>query len=70
MYKVFVNDVPIILSTEKYIGENYTSIPIKRAKIKSIIKQVNRGQLTPGAWADMILFDPDVISITKMTQQY
>lgn len=46
MYKVFVNDVPIILSTEKYIGENYTSIPIKRAKIKSIIKQVNRGQLT------------------------
>ena len=46
MYKVFVNDVPIILSTEKYIGENYTSIPIKRAKIKRIIKQVNRGQLS------------------------
>ncbi len=46
MYKVFVNDVPIILSTEKYIGENYTSIPIKRAKIKRLIKQVNRGQLT------------------------
>ncbi|RXG24814.1 NUDIX hydrolase [Leeuwenhoekiella aequorea] len=46
MYKVFVNDVPIILSTEKYIGANYTSIPLKRAKIKSIIKQVNLGQLT------------------------
>lgn len=31
---------------------------------------VNRGQLTPGAWADMILFDPEVISITKMTQHF
>ena len=31
---------------------------------------INRGQLTPGAWADMILFDPDVISITKMTQHF
>ena len=46
MYKVFVNDVPIILSTEKYIGKNYTSIPIKRAKLKNIIKQVSRGQLS------------------------
>ena len=46
MYKVFVNDVPIILSTEKYIGKNYTSIPIKRAKLKNIIRQVSSGQLT------------------------
>ena len=23
-----------------------------------------------GAWADMILFDPDTISITKMTQHF
>ncbi len=46
MYKVFVNDVPIILSTEKYIGKNYTSLPIKRVKIKSVIKQIVRGELT------------------------
>lgn len=31
---------------------------------------IDRGQLTPGAWADMILFDPDTISITKMTQHF
>lgn len=46
MYKVFVNDVPIILSTEKYIGKNYTSIPIKRAKVKNLIKQISRGNLS------------------------
>ena len=45
MYKVFVNDVPIILSTEKYIGKNYTSIPIKRADLKKIIKKVAKGEL-------------------------
>jgi N-acyl-D-aspartate/D-glutamate deacylase len=27
---------------------------------------VDRGRLTRGAWADMILFDPDRIAITKM----
>ncbi len=31
---------------------------------------VDRGRLTPGAWADMILFDPEVISITKMEQHF
>ena len=31
---------------------------------------IDRGQLTVGAWADMILFDPDTISITKMTQHF
>lgn len=30
----------------------------------------NRGRLTPGAWADMILFDPDAISITNMEQHF
>ncbi len=28
----------------------------------------DRGRLTPGAWADMILFDPERISITKPTR--
>ena len=27
---------------------------------------LERGRLTPGAWADMMLFDPDTITITKM----
>jgi N-acyl-D-amino-acid deacylase len=30
----------------------------------------DRGQLTPGAWADMILFDPETISITKMERHF
>ena len=46
MYKVFVNDVPLILSTEKYIGENYLSKPIKTARIKKIIKKIDKGELT------------------------
>lgn len=45
MYKVFVNDIPLILSTEKDIGNQYTSIPIKTAKIKRIIKKVSKGEL-------------------------
>ncbi len=31
---------------------------------------IDRGRLTPGAWADMILFDPDVITITNMEQHF
>ncbi|MBT6428408.1 MAG: amidohydrolase family protein, partial [Rhodospirillaceae bacterium] len=31
---------------------------------------LDRGQLTTGAWADMILFDPDTISITKMERHF
>ena len=46
MYKVFVNDVPLILSTEEHIGENYLSEPIKRARIKNIIKRMDAGELT------------------------
>jgi N-acyl-D-aspartate/D-glutamate deacylase len=30
----------------------------------------DRGQLTTGAWADMILFDPDIIGITKMERHF
>ena len=45
MYKVFVREIPIILSTEKNIGKQYKSIPIKFAKLKKIIKRINDGQM-------------------------
>ena len=45
MYKVFVNDIPIILSTEKHIGNNYTSIPLKYARFKRIVKKISKGKL-------------------------
>ena len=46
MYKVFVNDIPIILSTEKKIGGAYNSIPIKRARLKKIIRKLIDGKLS------------------------
>lgn len=45
MYKVFVNDVPLILSTKKDFGENYVSLPIKKVRIKRIIRKINKGEL-------------------------
>lgn len=46
MYKVFVDETPIILSTEKQCSEEYYSVPIKEAKIKKIIKKIKKGKLT------------------------
>ena len=40
MYKVFVNDVPIILSTQKDIGKQYTRYKIKDVDIKQLIKDI------------------------------
>lgn len=45
MYKVFVKDIPIILSTEKNIGKLYTAIPLKLARFKKLIKKINNGEL-------------------------
>ena len=45
MYKVFVKDIPIILSTEKNIGKQYTAIPLKLARFKKLIKKINKGEL-------------------------
>lgn len=45
MYKVFVNDIPIILSTEKKIGKQYTTIPLKVVKFKKLIENINEGKL-------------------------
>ena len=45
MYKVFVNDIPIILSTKEDLGDKFTSIPIKEVKLKRIIKNINKGKV-------------------------
>ena len=45
MYKVFVNDFPLILSTKKDMGENYISLPLKMTKIKRVIRKVGQGKL-------------------------
>ena len=45
MYKVFVKDIPIILSTEKNIGKQYTAIPLKLARFKKLVKKINNGEL-------------------------
>ncbi|MGA8853594.1 MAG: NUDIX domain-containing protein [Christiangramia sp.] len=45
MYKVFVNDIPIIVSTQKEIGENYTSFPLKTVRLKKVIRKIIKGKL-------------------------
>ena len=45
MYKIFVNDHPILLSANPEMESPYTSIPIQAAKIKRIIKKVDKGEL-------------------------
>lgn len=45
MYKVFVKDIPIILSTEKNIGNHYVTIPLQRARFKKLIRKINNGEL-------------------------
>ena len=45
MYKVFVNDIPIIVSTKKEIGENYTSFPLNSVRLKKVIRKILKGKL-------------------------
>lgn len=45
MYKIFVGDKPILLSTQEYISEEYFSAPIKETDIKKIIKKLKKGHL-------------------------
>ena len=45
MYKVFVNDIPIIVSTQKEIGEKYTSFPLKTVRLKKVIRKILKGKL-------------------------
>lgn len=43
MYKVFLNDLPIILSTKANYGEKYTNFPIKKVNLKWLIRQIKQG---------------------------
>jgi len=45
MYKVFVDDVPILLSSQENVGTHYTTIPVKEAKIKHLIRKIESGEL-------------------------
>jgi 8-oxo-dGTP pyrophosphatase MutT (NUDIX family) len=45
MYKVFVKDIPIILTTEKNIGKQYKAIPLKLVRFKKLINEINDGNL-------------------------
>lgn len=44
MYKVFVKDIPIIFSTEKKINSSYINIPLKRARVKNLVKRIYKGE--------------------------
>lgn len=44
MYKVFVKDIPIILSTDKNSAEPYKSIPLKNANFKKLVKKIFNGE--------------------------
>lgn len=61
MYKVFVNDIPIILSTKEDFGENYTNYPLKTVRFKKVVKQILKGNLLY-----VNLFHPDETKLLKL----
>ena len=61
MYKVFVNDIPIIISTEKEIGEEYTSFPLKTVRLKKVIRKILKGKLHY-----VHLYHPDETKLLKL----
>lgn len=40
MYKVFINDVPIILSTQRKMGDRYEAYPIKKVDFEKLIEDI------------------------------
>lgn len=44
MYKVFVKNIPIILSTSKNVGGHYTSKKLKDVNLKKIVKRIYDGE--------------------------
>jgi len=61
MYKVFVNDIPIIISTQKEIGEQYTSFPLKTVRLKKVIRKILKGKLMY-----VHLYHPDETKLLKL----
>ena len=45
MYKVFVKNIPIILSTEKNVGDKYTSMKLKDVNFKKVIRKIYEGEI-------------------------
>jgi ADP-ribose pyrophosphatase YjhB (NUDIX family) len=46
MYKVFVKDRPIIVSTKQSLGAPYETFPLRTTDLKPIIKALNKGKMT------------------------
>lgn len=44
MYKVFVKDIPIILSTQKKIDSQYKTLPLEEVKFKKLVKKIYNGE--------------------------
>lgn len=59
-YKVFINEIPVILSTEKYIGKEYVNIPIELVRFKKLINMLEKGKLT-----HVNLYHPDPEKLEK-----
>ncbi len=60
MYKVFVNDIPIIVSTQKEIEEKYTTFPLKSVRLKKVIRKILKGKLM-----HVHLYHPDENKLLK-----
>ena len=57
-HKVFINEIPVILSTERFIGKEYASIPIEVVRFKKLIKMIEKGKLTH---VNLYHPDPDLL---------
>ncbi|MGV6829644.1 MAG: NUDIX hydrolase [Flavobacteriales bacterium] len=45
MYKVFVKNIPIILSTSKNVGDRYTTKTLKQVNFKKIVNRIYDGEV-------------------------
>ncbi|MEP2936957.1 MAG: NUDIX hydrolase [Gilvibacter sp.] len=64
MYKVFINEIPVILTTEKHIGKDYISIPLELVSFKKLIKYIQKGKLTY-----VNLYHPDEHKLEKFLRK-
>ncbi|MBA3985791.1 MAG: NUDIX domain-containing protein [Flavobacteriales bacterium] len=54
MYKVFVNDKPIFLTTEMVFDKNARCFPLKGIDLETVVKKVARGK-----WEEVYLYHPN-----------